>query len=75
MHILSEDDEEEDFEESDQDVKRVTAWPGYSRTAKRGKGHVVGKVTKGDMVKDNSRGVHMKVGGRRMNLFTDTVDT
>ena len=72
---VSEADEEEAFEESDQDVKRVTAWPGYSRTAKRRKGHVVGKVTKGDMVKDNSKWVHMKVGGMRINLFTDTVDT
>ena len=53
----------------------MTAWPGYSRTAKRRKGHVVGKVTKGDMVKDNSKWVHMKVGGMRINLFTDTVDT
>ena len=69
---VSEADEEEDFEESDQDVKRVTAWPGYSHTAKKGKGHVVGKVTKGEMVTDNSKWVPMQVGGRRMNLFTDT---
>ena len=50
----------------------MTAWQGYSRTAKRGKGHAVGKVTKGEMATDNSKWVHMKVGGRRMNLFTDT---
>ena len=34
--------------------------------------HAVGKVTKGEMATDNSKWVHMKVGGRRMNLFTDT---
>ena len=39
---VSEADKEEDFEESDQDVKRVTAWPGYSRTAKRGNGNTGG---------------------------------
>ena len=33
---------------------------------------MVGKVTKGGTVKDDSKWVHMKVGGRRMNLFTDT---
>ena len=69
---VTEADGEEDFEESDQDVNRVTAWPGYSRLAKKGKDHVVGKVTKGEIAGEDSKWVHMKVGGRRMNLFTDT---
>ena len=30
---------------------------------------MVGKVTKGEGVTDNSKWVHIKVGGRRMNLF------
>ena len=69
---VTEADGEEDFEESDQDVNRVTAWPGYSRLAKKGKDHVVGKVTNGEIAGEDSKWVHMKVGGRRMNLFTDT---
>ena len=46
----------------------MTAWPGYSRTAKRGKGHVVGKVTMGEMVTDQLQvGAH-EVGGQENGL-------
>ena len=64
----------DEFYGSEEEVRKVSAWPGYSSRAKRsGKNHFVGKVASESKEKDrHSRWVHIRMGGRRMNLFSDT---
>ena len=64
----------DEFYGSEEEARTVSTWPGYSDRAKRsGKNHVVGKLAGENKKKDrHSRCVHIRMGGRRMNLFSDT---
>ena len=63
----------DEFYGSEGEVKKVSAWPGYSTRARRsGKNNFVGKLAGENKEDRHSRWVHIRMGGRRMNLFSDT---